>query len=93
MTRSKEKATFSIDSRLVEWVDELVRSGEFESRSAVFEQAMRALRSKHEEQSYEQALALLDPVEEQAMAEEGMADYSRLVLNSTEWEGSRERAV
>lgn len=93
MAKSKEKATFSIDARLVAWVDGLVRSGEFESRSAVFERAMIALREQHEEQSYERALALLDPVEEQEMSEEGMADYSRLVLGSTEWEGSRQRAV
>lgn len=83
----KEKVTLSIDAGLVAWVDEQVRGGEFESRSAALEQGMRLLAVQREEAEYERALALLDPDEERAEAEVGMVGYSAMVLSTTGWEG------
>jgi Arc/MetJ-type ribon-helix-helix transcriptional regulator len=83
MTRSvKEKVTVSVDPSLLEWADALVTQGSYDSRSAAMEAALEALYQHREEQAYERALALLNPVEEKALAEEGMADYARLVLGS-----------
>ena len=83
----KEKVTLSIDAGLVAWVDAKVREGEYESRSAALEQGMRLLAVQREETEYEQALALLDPEQERAEAEVGMAGYSAMVLSTTGWEG------
>lgn len=94
MAKSKEKVALSLDAQLVDWVDSLVEAGEFASRSAAFEEAMWSLRQRLREERYEYALAQLDPAEERAMAEEGMDEYGKLVLSSTEWdEGANERAV
>lgn len=83
MTKSvKEKVTLSVDPGLLEWADDLVDQGAYDSRSAAMEAALEALYEHRDEMAYEQALALLEPSEEKALAEEGMADYSRLILDS-----------
>lgn len=89
----KEKVTVSLDASLVAWADDLVERQVFESRSAAIEQAIEALLLSVQSRQYEDALALLDPVEERAWAEEGMADYSRAVMSTTEWEGARDEAI
>lgn len=90
----KRPVTISVEEKWLAWMDELVAAGVYANRSAVVEAALMALKDKHEDDDYVHQLSLLDPVEEKALAEEGMADYSKLVLDTTEWnEGALDRAI
>jgi hypothetical protein len=74
----KQKVTVSIDQRLLDELDRM----EFESRSAGMEAALEVLFDEAREASFERNVRLLDPLEEQADAELGMADYADHVLGA-----------
>lgn len=64
----------TIDEQLVEELDVLVGQGAFVSRSAAVEDALRRRLVKSNQRRLARECAKLDPVEEQALAEEGMAE-------------------
>jgi Arc/MetJ-type ribon-helix-helix transcriptional regulator len=64
----------TIDERLVEELDVLVGQGAFVSRSAAVEDALRRRLIKSNRRRLARECAKLDPVEEQARAEVGMAE-------------------
>lgn len=72
-TMPKAKLALSLDAKLVAQVDDLVKGHQHPSRSAAVEAAIRAYLKQARERDYEAKLALLDPDEEQAMAEEWFA--------------------
>lgn len=71
---AKAKVAVTIDSALLKVVDAQVKRREFPSRSAAIESALREASQrkgrKTEEEEYLRLLALLDPEEERALAEE-----------------------
>jgi len=63
---------------LVGWVDRFVSEGAYESRSAAMEAAVQALHRQRVEDEFAASLAMFGPegiAEEQAMAEEGLAEW------------------
>ena len=79
----KQKVTVSIEEHLLARIDELVQSELMESRSGAIEAGIEQLLAAQVEAEYERNLALLAPEEEQALAEEGMNDWSTLVSRDT----------
>jgi Arc/MetJ-type ribon-helix-helix transcriptional regulator len=78
----KVKVTVSIDEALIAWVDQLVDEGRYDSRSAALEAASTELVRQDRDRAFERELVLLDPAEERAEADLGMADYAALVSES-----------
>lgn len=79
-SRMKQKVTVSIDEGLLASLDSMVQDERFESRSAAMEAAVRVLQGQLLDHLFEQSLAQLDPAEERAEAELGLADYAANVL-------------
>jgi Arc/MetJ-type ribon-helix-helix transcriptional regulator len=75
----KAKITVSIDEGLLQELDGLVEGEKYESRSAAVEAAIVELQRRLCDAEFERGLALLDPAEERALADEGLADYAALV--------------
>jgi Arc/MetJ-type ribon-helix-helix transcriptional regulator len=72
--------TVSIDEALLGQLDQLVQQATFENRSAGMEAAIASLLAAQVEAEYVHALAQLTPedvAENQALADEGLADYAR----------------
>lgn len=64
----------TIDERLLAELDDLVGRGTFASRSAAVEAALRERLVKTNRRRLARECAKLDPVAEQALAEEGLAE-------------------
>ena len=78
----------SVDGGLLAALDSLVQSEEFESRSAAMEAAVQQLLDARVEDQYERALASVTPADVAdmwEMAEEGMDDWSAIVVGGSEW--------
>jgi metal-responsive CopG/Arc/MetJ family transcriptional regulator len=63
----------SIDQDLLAEVDRLVARKIYPSRSGAFESAVQEALSRVRRQQFDEECAKLDPAEEKALAEEGMA--------------------
>ena len=70
---SVAKITISIDQQLLNRLDTLVRSQIFPSRSQAVQSAVQEKITRLGKTRLAQEWAKLDPVEEQALAEEGLA--------------------
>jgi len=70
---SVAKITISIDQKLLDRLDTLVRSQIFPSRSQAVQSAVQEKITRLDKTRLAQECAKLDPVEEQALAEEGLA--------------------
>jgi len=70
---SVAKITISIDQQLLNRLDTLVRSQIFPSRSQAVQSAVQEKITRLGKTRLAQECAKLDPVEEQALAEEGLA--------------------
>lgn len=70
---SAAKITISIDQKLLDRLDTLVRSQIFPSRSQAVQSAVQEKITRLGKTRLAQECAKLDPVEEQALAEEGLA--------------------
>jgi Arc/MetJ-type ribon-helix-helix transcriptional regulator len=79
MIDRRTKISVTIPETVVSAVDTLVKQGNFPNRSAAFEEAVKKLLRSHLDAHIEAEAAKLDRDIEKAEAEEGMADYSRLV--------------
>ena len=75
----RTKVSVTISNMVVSKVDELVKSGIFESRSAAFENAARELLRARMDAHIEAEVLKLDRDAEIAEAEEGMGDFAKLV--------------
>ena len=71
---SKTKVALTLDSDLVDRVDELVASGRFRSRSQAIEAALSDKLKRLARTRLARECAKLNPVEEKRLAEEGMVD-------------------
>ena len=80
----KQKVTVSIEEGLLRGLDSMVEEERFESRSAAMEAAIQALQGHLLDAEFERNLALLDPAEERAEAELGLADYAESVLGEVD---------
>jgi Arc/MetJ-type ribon-helix-helix transcriptional regulator len=83
----KEEVTVSVDPGLLAWLDGLVQAEAYESRSAAMEAAIEAMQQRFADERFRRALAEVTPedvAEQQAMAEEGMGDWSEIVA-ANEW--------
>lgn len=84
----KKAVTVSIEEELLAQLDGLVQNDVYASRSAAMEAAIDALKRRAEDRQLEVALDALteeDVQRMQAIAEEGMADWSKMVLETTTW--------
>ena len=72
-TMSKAKIAITVESSVVDGLDALVRAGRYPNRSQAFEAAATAELDRARRTSLAKACAQLDPAEERAMAEEGLA--------------------
>jgi Arc/MetJ-type ribon-helix-helix transcriptional regulator len=82
----KEKVTVSVDPALLGWLDGLVLTESFESRSAAVEAAIVGLHRQHSRQQLERALDALGPEAlgaEQELVEAGVDDYWDTVKENT----------
>ena len=70
---SVAKITISIDQKLLDRLDTLVQSQVFPSRSQAVQSAVQEKITRLDKTRLAQECAKLDPVEEQALAEEGLA--------------------
>jgi Arc/MetJ-type ribon-helix-helix transcriptional regulator len=66
----KSKLALSLDAGVVSQVDALVRKGQYPSRSAAVEAALRSYLRQGKEQRYDAMLDLLQADDEQALADE-----------------------
>jgi Arc/MetJ-type ribon-helix-helix transcriptional regulator len=69
----KEKVAVTIDRELLSRLDRLVSEGRYPSRSRAVEEAIHDSLEKVEHSRLARESAKLDPVFEQALAEEGLA--------------------
>ena len=69
----KSKVAVTLEADLLLQVDALVRQHRFESRSQAIESAVRAELGRLRRTRLAEACSRLDPQEEQALAEEGLA--------------------
>jgi metal-responsive CopG/Arc/MetJ family transcriptional regulator len=69
----KTKVAVTLESDLVEQVDALVRQHRFATRSQAIETAVRSELSRVRRTRLAEACSRLDPREEKALAEEGIA--------------------
>lgn len=70
---SAAKITISIDQKLLDRLDTLVQSQVFPSRSQAVQSAVQEKITRLDKTRLAQECAKLDPVEEQALADEGLA--------------------
>jgi Arc/MetJ-type ribon-helix-helix transcriptional regulator len=70
---SAAKVTVSLDPKLVSRMDRLVQSRVFASRSQAIQAAVEEKIARMEKTRLAQECAKLDPAEEQALADEGLA--------------------
>jgi metal-responsive CopG/Arc/MetJ family transcriptional regulator len=68
----KTKVAVTIDSDLIRQVDLLVRDARYPSRSQAIEQAIAEQISRFKRRRLAEACGQLDPMEEVALAEEGL---------------------
>jgi Arc/MetJ-type ribon-helix-helix transcriptional regulator len=80
LTKPKEKVSFSLTQDTLRTLDTLLEQGKGKSRSSLIDEAVALLKRQQEDAWIEAQVALMDLEEETNLAEEGMADYSRLVL-------------
>ena len=69
-----EKIAITLDRDLVKEIDRNVKSGLFKNRSRAIEEAVREKLERHRRGRLLTEARKLDPEEEHALAEEGMAD-------------------
>ncbi len=69
---SVSKVAISLDKNLLQIIDRLVREKIFPSRSKIIQEAVRDKVEKINTNRLARECAKLDPLEEQALAEEGM---------------------
>jgi metal-responsive CopG/Arc/MetJ family transcriptional regulator len=69
----KAKVAVTLDSKLIERVDELVKAAQFPSRSQAIETALAEKLERIERKRLARECARLDPNEERAFADEGLA--------------------
>jgi Arc/MetJ-type ribon-helix-helix transcriptional regulator len=67
------KIAVSIDAKAVAKVDRLVKEGKFPSRSSLIQQAVEEKLARMKKTRLARECANLDPVEEKALAEEGLS--------------------
>ena len=72
----KTKVAITVDSQLLDRVDELVASRAFRNRSQAIESAITEKLARARRTRLARECAKLDPVEEQVLAEEGLAASS-----------------
>ena len=72
-TMSKAKIAITVERTVVDGLDALVRAGRYSNRSRAFEAAALAELDRVRRTSLAKACSQLDPAEERAMAEEGLA--------------------
>lgn len=75
---AKEKVTVSVDPGLLEWADQLVADGVYESRSAAVEAALDALHARRMDERFKEALAsggTGEYAEGQMLAAEGLEEW------------------
>jgi len=70
---SKTKVAITLDSELVDRVDRLVKADRFPNRSQAIELAVKEKLERLERGRLARECAKLDPKEEQALADEGLA--------------------
>jgi metal-responsive CopG/Arc/MetJ family transcriptional regulator len=71
---AKAKLAVTLDESILAEVDSLVRSRVFPNRSRIIEQAVREKLERLKKSRLIDQCALLDPVFEKALAEEGMSE-------------------
>jgi metal-responsive CopG/Arc/MetJ family transcriptional regulator len=76
---AKRKIAVSIDGRVLDRLDDLVRGGNLESRSQGVERAVEEMLERIHTDLLERECAKLDPGYEKRMAEEGLS------LDAEEW--------
>lgn len=69
----KAKVAVTLDTRILQRVDRLVRDAQYPNRSQAIEAAIAAQLDRLERHRLAGECAKLDPAEERAMAEEGLA--------------------
>lgn len=79
MIEHRTKISVTIPKKVVAAVDSLVKEGNFPNRSAAFEEAVNKLLRSQVDARIEAEAAKLNRNSEKAEAEEGMADFSRLL--------------
>lgn len=72
-TMAKSKVALTIDEQVLARVDRLVRAGAYPNRSAAVETAVREKLERLDRTRLARECAKLDPDQEQAPAEEGLA--------------------
>jgi Arc/MetJ-type ribon-helix-helix transcriptional regulator len=72
-TMSSAKVAISIDEQLLRRVDKLVKEAAFRSRSEVIQKAVAEKLARMDRRRLAQECAKLDPIEEQTIADEGIA--------------------
>jgi Arc/MetJ-type ribon-helix-helix transcriptional regulator len=75
----RTKVSVTIRDGIVSSIDDLVREGRYESRSAAFEAAATHLLRARQDELIEAEVAKLDRDAEMREAEEALADFSGLV--------------
>jgi Arc/MetJ-type ribon-helix-helix transcriptional regulator len=78
-----------VDEALLRELDGLVAANRYENRSVAVESAIALLRRQELDAQFERALGAMTPEdvsEMQALAEEGMEEWSRHILETTEWD-------
>jgi len=73
LTVPKAKVAITLDSELIERVDKLVRAARFPNRSQAIEIAVSEKLDRLERGRLARECAKLDPKEEQALADQGLA--------------------
>jgi Arc/MetJ-type ribon-helix-helix transcriptional regulator len=80
LIKAKEKVSFSLAQDTLSTLDTLLEQGKGRSRSSLIDEAVALLKRQQDDAWIEAQVALMDVEEEIALAEEGMDDYSQLVL-------------
>jgi Arc/MetJ-type ribon-helix-helix transcriptional regulator len=80
LAKPKEKVSFSLTQDTLRTLDTLLEQGKGKSRSSLIDEAVALLKRQQEDAWIEARVALMDSAEETNLAEEGMEDYARLVL-------------
>lgn len=73
VTMAKSKVAITLDAGTLRRLDRLVRSGLYPNRSQAVEAALRDTLSRLDRRLLAEECAKLEPTEEQALAEEGLA--------------------
>jgi Arc/MetJ-type ribon-helix-helix transcriptional regulator len=80
LAKPKEKVSFSLTQDTLRTLDTLLEQGRGKSRSSLIDEAVALLKRQQEDAWIEAQVALMNLEEETNLAEEGMEDYARLVL-------------